>query len=723
MKSTTTKQMITVLMLMAFSITAMAQQSPTSHFKTVRNEANGSVTCQMFTPQENSKVKVKTLRKESLAKPAKKPRKIVAKDGDNLVKLNIEVVEHNDIIGYPYEVYMFRVSPHEYNYLEIGENEVPAGTYNFYTYFYRMDDNGFECKCEVIKEDIVVDADMTLTFDAYEAKNYVSLDVYDINGNMLVLPKPHYKENGEFEWLDADYELYRGTTSLLYEGYGDLGGTNGNTYSVSHFYISDVSDKVSIDLTSFFPLDGKFYTVNHYAKNITSDIQMSNDPKDFIVHEEIFKPTPLHSESESTPYPVVTSDGFITFFYGFEMPDGKLTCCIGKIQNLNRSSLIDIASADYAWTEEEEWDGEIFYLNDARITRSLPILNIDGKLSYYNLGQTSFFREDRVYEIDGERKTMGLFPSNPVFSYPLSQRVAPMIGNSCPMLDVDLLHYPYYDGDGALKQIDVFYKGRYGEQRESDNMVAHLLIKEGDEVVYDDALQGSKDYMWLDPHWDNGIVDVTLTNENIDVDGLHGKNVTKMQADKAKADRCPPSLSMLDFRTSDNMVTDRFATAADGKLNFYAYDNNFNVTEDWQYYWTVSKPTVEVSYTPYDTEDWKPLPVEEDPSLFFLPTMGYFYSGSLKDVTGAGREGWFDLKIRLEDEAGNWQEQVISPAFRIDDLVDTGISDEELRMKDDNLKATTVYDLQGRMNNIGCCNKGVSIIRKKNGDVCKVVVR
>ncbi len=185
--------MITVLMLMAFSITAMAQQSPTSHFKTVRNEANGSVTCQMFTPQENSKVKVKTLRKESLAKPAKKPRKIVAKDGDNLVKLNIEVVEHNDIIEYPYEVYMFRVSPHEYNYLEIGENEVPAGTYNFYTYFYRMDDNGFECKCEVIKEDIVVDADMTLTFDAYEAKNYVSLDVYDINGNMLVLPKPHYR--------------------------------------------------------------------------------------------------------------------------------------------------------------------------------------------------------------------------------------------------------------------------------------------------------------------------------------------------------------------------------------------------------------------------------------------------------------------------------------------------------------------------------------------------
>ena len=287
-----------------------------------------------------------------------------------------------------------------------------------------------------------------------------------------------------------------------------------------------------------------------------------------------------------------------------------------------------------------------------------------------------------------------------------------MLGNSCPMLNVYYCPYPYYGGDAATIQFNMYYKGRYGEQRESDYWNTHLLIKEGEKIYFDDTLHKRDGYLDDDPHWNTGIFDVTITNENVDVDGLQGRNVTKLQLDKSKADKCPPSLSMLDFRTNDNMVTDRFATAADGKLNFYAYDNNFNVTEDWQYYWTVFKPTVEVSYAPYDKDDWKPLPVEEDPDLFFLPTMGYFYSGSLKDVTGAGREGWFDLKIRLEDEAGNWQEQVISPAFRIDDLVDTGIDDNNQFTIANNPNATTVYDLMGRRiaNDSSTPNKGVYIV-------------
>lgn len=711
MKRTTTKQLLTVLILLAFSMTAMAQKPQSKSFRTEWDDANGIVIHEMSMPRADNKVHVKQLPQTKTVKPTAKRQRIAAKDEANMVKLNIEVVEHDDIVGYPYEVFMFRTSPHEFNYLELGENEVLPGTYNLFTEFTRKDADGFFCSYYVFKENVEIKADMTLTFDADEARNHVSVDINDINGDQLILPRGYFTEDGELCWAELVFLGFHGFGYLEYEGYGLFLESSGDSKNLCRLYISDVSEKLKYSFVGLFCKDNMLYTVNYFADHFVPELQLANDPKDFVIHEETFKPTPINALSDKNPYPVVNLPGWIAYM-DHEMPAGKLTCCIGKTPQKSETFVMDIAFADYAWSEEEEWDGEIFYWNDERTTRSLPILNIDGKLSYYNLGQTSFFREDRVYEIDGERKTMGLFPSNPVFSYPLSQRVAPMIGNSCPMLDVDLLHYPYYEGDGALKQIDVFYKGRYGEQRESDNMVAHLLIKEGDEVVYDDALQGYTGYMWLDPHWDNGIVDVTLTNENIDVDGLHGKNVTKMQADKAKADRCPPSLSMLDFRTNDNMVTDRFATAADGILNFYACDHNFNVTEDWQYYWTVFKPTVEVSYTPYDTEDWKPLPVEEDPSLFFLPTMGYFYSGSLKDVTGAGREGWFDLKICLEDEAGNWQEQVISPAFRIDDLVDTGINDNNPFTIGNNPNATTVYDLMGRRiaNDSSTPNKGVYIV-------------
>lgn len=725
MKSTMTKQMITVLMLMAFSITAMAQSAQSNHFQTIRDDRNGIVIQESFTPLSKSKVQMKRLNKQKADIPIRQRKKISTKDETNLVKLNIELVEHNNITGYPYDVKYFKTSPNEFNFLEIGENEIPAGTYNFFTWFYRIDENGFEQTYLVIKEDVVVDADMTLTFDADEAKNYISMDTYDINGNLLVLPKSHYDEDGEPEWVDADYDLYRAYTSVSYEGYGEFYFSIGNTWDPSHFYISDVGNKISISVASFFPKDGMMYTVNHYAEHVTSDIQMANDPKDFIIHEETFKSTPIHGESETALYPVVSTLDFGTAYRETEMPDGKLTLCIGKTPKPDITSFIYIAAADYAWTVVEDYgDGEVYSWTEEKTMQSLPILNIDGQLRYHNNCEMHYFdgMKDFNYLIDGKMVDMKIAPENTVYAYPLSKRVSTMLGNSCPMVNFQFQPYPYYEGDYAVSQFMVSYKGRYGEIRSSDCINAHLLVKEGDKI-YDASLQGY-DNMWIDDYnWDSGTFDVTLTNENIDVDGLQGRNVARMYLDKSKADRCPPSLSILDFRDTKGMVTDRFATAADGILNFYACDHNFNVTEDWKYYWTVSKPTVEVSYTPYDTEDWKPLPVEENPSLFFLPTMGYFYSGSLKDVTGAGREGWFDLKIRLEDEAGNWQEQVISPAFRIDDLVDTGISDEELRMKDDNLKATTVYDLQGRMNNIGCCNKGVSIIRKKNGDVCKVVVR
>ena len=131
--------------------------------------------------------------------------------------------------------------------------------------------------------------------------------------------------------------------------------------------------------------------------------------------------------------------------------------------------------------------------------------------------------------------------------------------------------------------------------------------------------------------------------------------------------------------------------------------------------------SVEVSYSPFNKDEWEKLEgIEEVPEYYYYPEFGYFYRGSLKDVTGAGEKGWFDLKIRLEYATGNYQEQVISPAFRIDDLVDTGIS----QLTNDNGQLTisgneTVYDVMGRrlanaqssMSN-GQSQKGIHIVRK-----------
>ena len=72
--------------------------------------------------------------------------------------------------------------------------------------------------------------------------------------------------------------------------------------------------------------------------------------------------------------------------------------------------------------------------------------------------------------------------------------------------------------------------------------------------------------------------------------------------------------------------------------------------------------------------------------------MGWFYTGALAGVTGEGLNGWFDLKIHLTDAAGNWQEQVLSPAFRIDDLAYTSVATITPSNKSDN----AIYNLAGQ---------------------------
>ena len=96
--------------------------------------------------------------------------------------------------------------------------------------------------------------------------------------------------------------------------------------------------------------------------------------------------------------------------------------------------------------------------------------------------------------------------------------------------------------------------------------------------------------------------------------------------------------------------------------------------------------------------------------------MGWFYTGSLASVTGQGQDGWFDLKIKLTDAAGNWQEQVISPAFRIDDLAYSSVA----TVGSDNAHEVARYTLDGRRADAN--TKGVVIVKMSDGTARKVIV-
>jgi hypothetical protein len=214
-------------------------------------------------------------------------------------------------------------------------------------------------------------------------------------------------------------------------------------------------------------------------------------------------------------------------------------------------------------------------------------------------------------------------------------------------------------------------------------------------------------------------VDATIVKEGVvvDVDDMEGSNKAQLHYTAGAEDQNPPTVTMLHFKDGDENVTDRFATAADGTLEFSAGDFNYFITPISHLgTWLRQIPeVVEVSYSPYGEGNWDELTVEEEPE-YYWPRMGWFYTGSLAGVTGQGLNGWFDLKIRVEDAAGNWQEQVISPAFRIDDHAYSGVAN----VGKDNAHEVARYTLDGRR--ISTPQPGINIVRYSDGTARKVLV-
>jgi hypothetical protein len=157
-----------------------------------------------------------------------------------------------------------------------------------------------------------------------------------------------------------------------------------------------------------------------------------------------------------------------------------------------------------------------------------------------------------------------------------------------------------------------------------------------------------------------------MVNNNISVDGVSGENYMIVAYDENNEDLCAPTLQMLHFVNNDGTITTHFATADEGTLEFAGGDFNWH-DEDGNWWFDEKEATVCVEYAPYQSDDFTELEATEVPELYTMPGFGHFYRASLASVDKESTNGWYDLRIRLTDAAGNYQLQTISPAFKIDD--------------------------------------------------------
>ena len=574
---------------------------------------------------------------------------------------------------------------------ESGETEVyyfqvPEGTYDVYTQYYSYVE-GWNGYANLVHEDIEINSDVEVRFSPEELTEKVVIKPMLRNGKEAVLPL--YTELEEEPWYEIDnseatadfsylnYVFFREGCDMLATGYSvsdiQISGWNEETTFLSNklsdkyhfifqYFLEDMNGEVQITTTDMAGAESG--VVNNYTEN-------------FVKYSvPAFSKTPLYKEYGIEKFN--TSIQGLIWINDIQQGGGGMYMSslspdvyyaiqpVGDNINLKAPVRATSIQAEKTVTFQEEDEGEIFEWTD--ILRAempgLPALYNGSVWEYINQNHSECWNYSYQVPEDGP---IVEYPGVPAYCY-FSDQITQPIGNSSPIL-VTMTQVNEYP-DATILLIDPqAYIGRYGEVRNCDQWNLHTLVTLNGETVFNsDSGESLEDWCIensLDGH-EKGIIEATFTNRNIIVDeAIPGFNVTTMKIDERNDDVSTPTTQMLIFKNTDGEITDRFNTGEEGIIEFSAGDFNWNDTET-KWYYSCDEAEVKVEYAAYGKDNFMPLEVEEIPENYFMPGFGYFYRGSLADVTIPTSNGWYDLRFTLTDKSGNEMVQHISPAFKID---------------------------------------------------------
>lgn len=617
-----------------------------------------------------------------------------------------------------------------------GKILIPRGTYDILAR-YKWKDESFSHQCFVIHEQVKISNDTTFNISPDEANIHIQFEPYLPNGEKCKPETRLIHDDYSDEVIEpgniGDLEF---VTSIAYKNGHHIfssisnwanywtGAVERDNTHHSDMFINKVSDRFIICSTMCVPkydFDGSFFVIN-FEVSTFKDTIVANKPQDYVLYEKHFKQTPYGQRQGL--YPGI---GFSTFDNSGAISGCRLIAnnyILGDNEPCRYymcNSYEDETSPIMSFVSPQVGDAGFPWLPDEKLLTRDPFVMLEyGDVIHVEKGLWSV--EDNTYSITPNPLSQygyalqPTFNRNPIHTFS-AEKMKTISGNSCPIMVTTMQSMFLEDGSIQKSLYFINHIGRNGEYRESDIWSSHGNVKVNGEIIADEDM--FINYDWNKHSQSQGLVDITVTNSNVEVDGLPGMNETKIHFDMANDDNTAPTLQMLDFRDAEDNAIDRFSASCDGKLQFYCGDFNEQYIDNeyhTQYFMCNDLSGVEVAYSPYQEEKWTQLEANEDIELYF-DGMGHYYSIPLANVSGNGLQGWFDLKIRLTDAAGNWQEQVICPAFRIDELAYSSVA----TIRGANATELARYTLDGRRINAG--QPGINIIRMSDGTMRKELVK
>lgn len=627
---------------------------------------------------------------------------------------------------------------------------LPAGTYDVCGTFLLLGEGADNQRLVCIAHcDVEVSGDTEETIYLNEANHLLYMEQYLPSGKKVVLPKATDLDEApwvEWDYTDATAGGYSGFYSIFNPNAGEIFGVfisadQESDFSYFGIWVNDMSEnyhfteEVTVDSMEGVCFIGESTPLSKEILN-SEDFILKNDPANYHAVEAL----PVHHSPSYAELPedlrdngwtvCAWTDSYNLGSMGISYAaDVEIECQVCVPSNPKMNLALYQTTVESA--RKYEWSPEDDPTYETKELFSLPKIIENDEWVFINAnhavrGGFSNFPEGTVI-VAGNGIQVPQLPGHEMFTF--AQKDCDMtLGNSCPIIDTRVGREVIgidMDEDGNFIRIygdylDTAFIGRMGDVHEDNAILTSVKIN-GEEVALEDNMDL---YQWytlrqLDNESIPGKIELTVTDTNISVDDIRGRNVADIVYDERNMDRCIPSVSMLIFRDKNNRVTDRFERPEDGLMYFSAGDFN------WDTNWFVCEEVdVKAEYAPYGTGSFKEIEIEEVPELFLMPNFGYCYRASLDQVDSPSDNGWYDLRLTVTDRAGNSQSQVIEPAFNIRKVSATERIDGESM-------EYTVFSIDGvkvgevsSVSETAFLKDGIYLLRSKDGaHVKKVFIR
>lgn len=524
---------------------------------------------------------------------------------------------------------------------------VPTGTYDIITEFSPINSGQTHV---IIKEQQSIQANTNIAINYVDATNHFSINAYNENGDL-------FPASGYFFFQRT---LYYNPTEYVTIGDYFFTSTVDGQEPEWNFYINNVSNRYSFIQTLIgggFP-EGSYSAKFKTITGIHGDVSIANNPADWSYLSQKFQRTKVSNDYGPSKFSASTYKGklligWVTSSGGQINPgDDPFT---GYVSNRLDGDLADLivipAIIDASIIYSPTTGGVYFYM------KGNPIYSDGNGKILYGSGDLSLnshanpqaamypYLSDDYYRLANNETQ--LFPFHPKFSFDATTTPNVIFGNNVPITVTGFEN----------NKLKIANKGRYGETRETDYLATHIDLKQNGTSIFSGYLDDFSNNL---PS--TGQIEITLNNPNTLIEGINGINTTTISY--AGPD-LPPTLQHLQFRNANNEVTNIFDSTEGANLRIAAGDFKFNGSGESGYFTYEAGNNVVVSYSKHDQNSWATLSVTKKPEYFQMPAFGDYYEGSLSGIQNQSENTWFDLKVICTDTNGNKQEQIISPAFKI----------------------------------------------------------